>query len=194
MVQRRPPLPRLALEPDVRLVRWGWIGWGALTVFLGVLWMVFGGGTAAHRLTFAPAAALWLFWPLYRGGGALWRWMKAAPHAPWNGAYYEFDGRQMRLLFDDDDIYVVADDVFAALDLHGHATEAARVRVVAGKDGLRQLPDHSEFVFTERGLNAWLERRTGANAVRLRRWFEREVLAPHRNRRARQTGASGSLR
>jgi hypothetical protein len=188
MPRPRIPLPRLASDPDARVVRWGWIGWGGLTLVLVVQWIFFRGALGAVGLV--QAAALWLLWPLYRGAGALWRWMRAAPHAAWNGAYYEFDGRQMRLLFDDDAVYVVADDVFAALGLRGHATDPARVRLIAGSDGLRELPGRRELVFTERGLNAWLDRRSGDDAVRFRRWLEREAIAPHRKRRERQTGSS----
>jgi len=184
-------LPRLALDPDARLVRWGWIAWGALTVLIAVRWIVFDRGEvpkALQWLSLAPMAALWLLWPLVRGAGALWRWMRAAPHAAWNGSYYEFDGRQMRLLFDHDDVYVVADDVFAALDLRGRAAGAERVRLISGRDGLRQLPGRRELVFSERGLSAWLARRSDAKAVSLRRWFERDVIAPHRKRREIQSG------
>jgi len=187
MARRTVPLPRLASDPDARLLRWGWIAWGGLTLLLALQWILSGGALGSVWLV--QAAALWLLWPLYRGGGALWRWMRAAPHAAWNGAYYEFDGRQMRLLFDDDDLYVVADDVFAALDLRGHATEPARVRLIAGSDGLRRLPGRSELVFSERGLKAWLDRRSGEDAVRFRRWLEREAIGPHRRRRELQTGS-----
>lgn len=80
---RGSPLPRLADDPDARLVRWGWIAWFALTLF------------------FAIAALV---------------------------------------------------------------------------------------VFTERGLIAWLERRRDDKTVRLQRWYEREVIAPYRRRRATVTG------
>ncbi|HTT13048.1 MAG TPA: hypothetical protein VMG60_19430 [Burkholderiaceae bacterium] len=191
MARRRIALPRLAAEPDLQLLRWGWIAWGVLTIFLALGWIVFGALTrnALPWISVAPMLALWVLWPLYRGAGALWRWMRAAPHAAWNGDYYEFDGRQVRLLFDDDHVYVVAADVFAALDLRGHATEAARVRLIAGADGLRQLPGRSELVFSERGLNAWLDRRSGQSAVRFHRWLERDVIAPHRRRRELRSGS-----
>jgi len=183
-------LPRLALDPDARLVRWGWIAWGAFTVLIALRWITFGGGAPKELqwVSLAHIAALWLLWPLVRGVGALWRWMRAAPHAAWNGSYYEFDGRQMRLLFDDDDIFVVASDVFAALDLRGRVVGAERVRLISGKDGLRHLPGRRELVFSERGLSAWLARRNDAKAISLRRWFERDVLAPHRKRREIQSG------
>jgi hypothetical protein len=188
---QRPVLPRLPLDPDARLVRWGWIAWGAVTIFLIVYLLFLKGATAApvtRWVSAAPLAALWLLWPLVRGGGALWRWMRAAPHAAWNDSYYEFDGRQIRVLFDENEIYVVAVDVFAVLGLRGHSTDIARARVIAGRNGLQSLPGRRAQVFTLRGLSAWLERRTEKQAVDFQRWLEREVIAPHRRRREKQSG------
>jgi len=184
-------LPRLSADPDARLVRWGWIAWAAFTALIAVRWILFeiaDTPSAAKWVLITPLIGLWLLWPLWRGGDAMWRWMRDAPYAAWNGSYYEFDGHQVRVLFDDDDVYLVADDLFAVLDLRGNATNAERVRAIAGRDGLRTLPGRREVVFTERGLTAWLDRRTDAQTVRLRRWFERDVLAPHRKRREIQTG------
>jgi hypothetical protein len=183
----------LADDPDGRLVRWGWIAWFVLTLFIAIAALALGTGAAAEPgrwLAAAVLVAFWLLWPLWRGGGAAWQWMRAAPHRAWNGSYYEFDGRQMRVLFDADEVFLVADDVFAALDLRGHAADVTRVRLVAGRDGLRQLDGRRELVFTERGLTAWLERRRDPKAVQLRRWYERDVLAPHRRRRASLTGGN----
>lgn len=187
-MSQRPLLPPLASDPDARLVRWGWIAWLAFAIYLVFRWLGVANTSADDAwgwLGVAPAVAIWLLWPIARGGLAGWRWMRSAPLQAWNGRYFEFDGRQMRVLLDENDIHVVADDVFAALDLRGGARAADRVRLAAGRDGLRSLPPLRELVFTERGLTAWLERRTDEKAVRFGRWFEREVVVPHRRRRDR---------
>src|SRR5215470_8589214 len=85
MARQRIPLPRLASDPDARMVRWGWIAWGGLTLLVVLQWIF--SRSALGAVWLVQEAALWLLWPLYRGGGALWRWMRAAPHAAWNGAY-----------------------------------------------------------------------------------------------------------
>jgi hypothetical protein len=180
----KPTLPTLPADPDARLIRWGWIGWMALTLFLVVRFVAMGGSAISFIVT-VQIAALWILWPLYRGGRALWHWMRAAPYARWNGSYYEFDGRQIRVLFDEDTVFVVAADVFDALGLSGRATDPQRGRAVAGREGLLRLPGRREIVFTERGLAAWLERRTEKKAAAFKRWFDLQVLAPHRKRRAR---------
>lgn len=181
----KAPLPKLAAEPDLRLVRWGWIGWIVLTLLLAARYALLDGQAGALQFaTSVQLAALWILWPLYRGARALWHWMHAAPYAAWNGSYFEFDGRQVRILFDDDALFVVADDVYATLDLRGRATDATRVRSIAGRDGLIRLPGRRELVFTERGLAAWLARRSDAKAVAFGRWIEQQVSAPQRRRRA----------
>lgn len=185
MARRPSPLPKLAGDPDARLVRWGWIAWIALTLILA-LRFAFSGGDAAtiQFVSSVQLAALWILWPLYRGLRALWHWLRDSPYAAWNGSYYEFDGQQIRLLFDDETILIVAADVYAALNLQGRATDERRVRSVAGRDGLLKVPGRREVAFTERGLLAWLDRRNDAKAVAFRRWLDRQVIAPYRKRRA----------
>ncbi len=180
----KPTLPRLTSDPDAQLVRWGWIAWIVVTVFLAARYLVSSRG-AVEALMSVQLAALWLLWPLYRGGRALWHWTLDARYAPWNGSYYEYDGLQLRVLFDGDDVFIVAADVVAALHVRGRATDVQRVRAEAGRDGLIELAGQRELVFTERGLAAWLERRTEPNAVAFRRWLESQVLAPFRRRRER---------
>lgn len=179
----KTPLPKLDADPDARLVRWGWIAWLVVTGVLALRYATIRGDAGA--LLFVASvqlAALWILWPLYRGARALWHWMHAAPYLAWNGSYYEFDGRQVRVLFDDGAILVVADDVYAVLDRHGRATAADRVRAIAGRDGLRRAPGRRELVFTERGLAAWLDRCSDARAVTFRLWMEQQVIAPYRRR------------
>lgn len=182
----RPSLPRFDPDPDGRLVRGCWIVWIVVTAALAVRFAYLGRDASPLALvTILPAVALWLLWPLWRGGRALWHALRTAPYRPWNGSYYEYDGRQVRVLFDDDAIFVVAADVHAVLGLEGRATAPVRVRAIAGRDGLVRVEGVRDDVFTERGLAAWLQRRTDGKSVSFRRWFETQVIAPHRRRRER---------
>jgi hypothetical protein len=167
-------------DPDESLLRGAWLLWAAgAIVLLGAAWL----GLAAQTLPLmALLAAALLLWPLYRALRALWHWTRWRAHAKWHGRHFEFDGRQIRVLFDDDRVLVVAADVFDALGIDAAGRGAERVRRIAGRDGLVTHPDAGELVFTERGLSAWMERRTARDADRFARWFEAEVLAPHRRR------------
>lgn len=183
---RTPLRAKLDEDPDDRLRRWGWLAWLVFTALLAALWWRTGALDGAAALPWAlgaPALGLWLLWPLWRGGAAGWHWMRARPHADWHGAYFEFNGRQIRVVFADDDIWIAANDVFDAFGLAGRARDPERVRRLCGRDALVLAPGAGVVAFTERGLAAWMERRTDAVATEFKRWFEAEVVAPYRRKR-----------
>jgi hypothetical protein len=178
-------------DPDARLLRWGWLAFAAWTVFGGTwLWQALRAGEAALvgvALT-APLWAAWLLWLLWRGLAALRRALKRSAYGRWHGNYFEFDGRQIRIVFDDDEIFVTAVDVFDALGIEPRRRDPDRVRQLAGRDGLTESPGERMLAFTERGLRSWMERRADAVAVRFGRWFEAEVVEPRRRRVSRHSG------
>lgn len=179
--------PRLPADPDARSVRWAWIFWAAGTALLFILlWR-----SAPDRLPlYVSFAALLLLWPLWRGGRWLWDALQSSAHQPWQGRYYEFDGRQIRILVDDSEaLWFCAADVFDALEIAGSGRDPARARLSAGRDGLRAAPGTRLLCFTERGLAAWLERRTEHRAASFERWLRTQVIGPH-HRRLEMTGLS----
>lgn len=183
-LQRTP----LSWDADSRPTRWGWLAWAlasGLLLTFAWRWRPGEGDSAIGWALAAPVLALWLLWPLALGAVALWHWLRARPYAAWHGSYLEFDGRQIRVLFDGDSLWVVASDVFDALRLTGRARDLKRVRQIAGRDGLVRLPGSRLLAFTERGLMAWMERRTDRVAADFNRWFATQVTAPHRRRAGR---------
>ena len=185
----------LATDPDERVVRWGWRLW--------VLWGVIGGGlmladSKSGTLGFAlvltaPFWALWLLWPLYRGLRVWANWQAESAWGDWQGNYYEFDGRQIRVLLVGDAVWFVAVDVFDALGITGHQRNPERIRQVAGRDGLALPPRGRLLAFSELGLNAWLDRRTDPTAHKFRRWVDKQVLEPYRRRRELEVGSANDL-
>ncbi len=174
----------LELDPDVRIVRWGWTFWVAWGVVGGALLLidVRNGTGALSMVLVAPFWGLWLLWPLYRGARA-WRWQYRDARSEWNGVYYEFDGRQIRILMQGDAIWIVANDVFDALHLRGHQRDTARVRQIAGRDGLVRPPGSRLLAFSEVGIKAWLDRRSDAVAQKFCHWLDKQVITPYRRRR-----------
>jgi hypothetical protein len=177
----------LAHDPGPKVLRWGWFLWMTWAVIgIGLLGEDrSGGGFALGLVLSAPFWILWALWPLYRGWGWLARRASHSRWRDWDGSYYEFDGRQVRVLADGDALWFAADDVFDALGLAGRQRDPERGRLVAGRDGLAQHPDSGLLVFSEAGLRAWLERRTDPDALKFRRWIELQVIEPHRRRRER---------
>jgi hypothetical protein len=174
-------LPRLPEDPDARALRAGWI---ASTVLLTLLlvWLV-RGVTPAMAPFFALAASAGLLFPLWRIARLVLLRAKAGPYEPWQGAYYEFDGQQIRILFDDEgQVWLGADDVLDAFGLTGRARDRERLRLMTGRDGLRSAPGTRLLCFTERGINAWLERRTERKVGKFFHWLNTQVLAPYRRK------------
>lgn len=175
----------LEQDPDERIVRWGWMIWIAWGVIGGALILndVKAGTGALSFVLVAPFWGVWLLWPFYRAARAWWRWQYEGTSAEWNGTYYEFDGRQIRILMQGDSIWIAADDVFEALDLRGRQRNPARVREIAGRDGLVRPPGSGLLAFSEIGIKAWLDRRTDIVAHKFSLWLSKQVIAPYRKRR-----------
>lgn len=171
-------------DPDARVIRWGWTLWLAWGLVGGALWLNdVGNQTGTLTLILAaPFWGVWLLWPMYRGVRALWIWHSQSAWGEWNGAYYEFGGLQIRVLFEGERIWVVADDVFNALNLQGRQRNAGRVRQIAGRDGLVRLPRSRLLTFSEVGIRAWLDRRTDTDAHKFSRWLNKQVIEPYRRR------------
>jgi hypothetical protein len=161
-------------------LRWGWIFWGAGTVALAAFVVA----APRERLPlFATLGAVLLLWPLWRGGRWLLDAFVSGPQEEWQGSYYEFDGLQIRVLTDDTDaLWFCASDVFDALAIVGSGRDPARARISAGREGLRRAPGTRLLCFTERGLAAWLERRTERRTAAFDRWLKTQVIGPHRRR------------
>ena len=184
----------LSQDPDERVVRWGWVLWFAWLAVGGALLLgdIRGGAAGLGAVLAAPFWGLWALWALYRFARTLKRWLGHSGWQEWNGQYYEFDGRQIRILFDGDDIWFAAADVFEALDTPRQARDAERVRQIVGRDGLRAAPGSNLLSFSEKGLAAWLDRRTDRTASLFARWVETQVVQPFRRRRELDAAPEGS--
>ncbi|HET9023750.1 MAG TPA: hypothetical protein VFN64_04215 [Burkholderiaceae bacterium] len=178
--------PLFAVDPGPTVLRWGW--------FLWLTWAVVGtgllgedrgsGGFALGLVLSAPFWALWLLWPLYRAWAVLSRRGQRSRGQEWQGNYYEFDGRPVRVRVDHDQFWFAADDVFDALGLDGPQRDAELGRIMAGRDGLSEPAGFGQLAFSESGLAAWLERRADADALKFRRWAQQQVIEPVRRGRA----------
>ena len=112
----------LEQDPDDRIVRWGWMLWVTWGVIGGALFLndIKTGTGALSFILVAPFWAVWLLWPTYRFIRAWWRWQYEGLSAESNGAYYEFDGRQIRILMQGDLIWISAEDVFDVRQARDH--------------------------------------------------------------------------
>jgi hypothetical protein len=179
----------LDADTDARLLRWGWLAFAAWTVIGGVLLAggLLEGGEAIAGIAFvAPLWAAWLLWLLWRCAANARHWAARRAWGEWHGSYFEFDGRQVRVVFEEDDIYLAAEDVFDVIGTDGHGRAPERVQLIAGRDALIELAERGLLVFTERGLRAWMHRRTETRATKFMVWLDNEVVAPYRKMRRAQ--------
>jgi hypothetical protein len=175
----------LAQDPDERTIRWGWVFWIAWAAVGGALLLgdYRGGAIGIGAVLAAPFWALWALWAAYRALRAFMRWQGAAAWGVPNGQHYEFDGRRVRVSFDGDNVWFAAGDVFDVLGTPSDARDPGRVRLIVGRDGLTELPSTGVLSFSEKGLAAWLDRRTDRTAGQFTRWVDTQVVAPYRRRR-----------
>jgi hypothetical protein len=176
--------PWFNADPDPSVLRWGWFLWGAWGLAGGALLSadLAGRVPAVGAVLAAPFWSAWLLWLVYRAWARAARWSRHSRWRTWHGNHFEFDGHQVRVLFEQGRIWIAADDVFDALGLHGRQRDPERGRLVAGRDGLAVRRDSGLLVFSEAGLAAWLERRSDPDALKFKRWVERQVIEPQRRR------------
>jgi len=180
-------LPHLADDPDAHLRRWTWLIWMGFSVALVLGWVaapIRESAEAIPWVTKAPLIGLYMLWPLWRGGRLVLSRMRESPLAPWQGRYYAFDNVQIRVLLDEENrLLMVASDVLDALRVEGRDRAPDRIRAIAGRDALITVLGLAEPVFTEKGLQAWLERNSRRDVVRFARWLRTQVSEPHHRRR-----------
>jgi hypothetical protein len=181
----------LSQDPDERTLRWGWVFWFSWLLVGSALLLgdLRGGVPGVGAVLAAPFWALWLLWLFYRGTRWVLRRLSHGHSMEWHGRHYSFDDRQIRIVFDGDAVWFVAADVFELLGTPAAARDAERVRQIVGRDGLQLSPESNQLSFSEKGLAAWLDRRTDRTAAQFARWVETQVLAPYRRRRELERGA-----
>ena len=175
----------LAQDPDGRIVRWGWVFWIAwLAVGSALLLGDYRGGVLGMGVVLAaPFWALWLLWVVYRITRAVVRGRILRPIGAEGELHYEFDGHAIHIEFDGDAVRFVAADVFEALGTERDARAPERVRQIVGRDGLASSASSGRLCFSEKGLAAWLDRRTDRTALQFVRWVDTQVIAPYRRKR-----------
>jgi len=182
-VHGRKRLSGLSDDPDALMRRGVWLVWAGLTLALVWGWVaapVRESSEAIPWLLRAPLIALYLMWPLWRGAKIVLSHMREAPLAPWQGRYYAFENFQIRVLLDEEDrLLIVASDVLDALRIKGRGRHSNRIRAIAGRDGLRTVAGMGEPAFTEKGLQAWLERTSRRDVARFALWLRTQVSEPH---------------
>ena len=143
------------------LVRWASLRGGALGLVLAVLC--------------APVASVVIGTGLVAIFPALMRWSKERYWLQWQGRYFAFDNRQIRIEQDPEGtVWIVLADVVAVTDLRVTETEIERL----GSFARKSIVEFGAMALSEGALVAILSRRNYPAVNRFRLWLERDVLQP----------------
>jgi hypothetical protein len=127
----------------------------------------------------SPLTLPWLLPGVLGFFPALVRFSRAMSLEKWQGRYYEFEGRQVRVEEVDGAIWIALKDVRKAARLSVHHVEIARFN----PDDCLILPESRTVGVNETALLAWLSALRGRQVAAFRLWLERDVLPPIHRRR-----------
>lgn len=94
----------------------------------------------------------------------------------WQGRYFAFDGRQVRLHWDEAAVWIEAEDLFHAANRRPDAKTLGRIRRRIGEADFCVPPDLNKPCFSAEGALNYLAGLDDEVAHKLRRWLTREVL------------------
>ena len=154
------------------------IGVGVGGYVLLLRWLVSGAGKVPGLILAvlcAPAAGVIIATGLVAIFPALVRWEKAQHLSRWQGRYFAFDDRQIRIdQAADGEGWVVLADVMAVTDLRVTETEIERLGPFARRD----IAEFGATALSETALLILISRRNYVAVNRFRLWLERDVLPP----------------
>lgn len=167
-----------------------WLDWFDLR--RAMVWLLVIGGAYAwlvHRvltsgrspmgvLALAPVVAFLLAPAFIQALVLGLRWMAERPRAPWQGRYYAFDDRQIRIVESSGRLWFSTADVHAALDL----SLRAGVLAAFATSQRREVHEIGDALSNE-GLERLLAGSTDRHVLRFLRWAEHDVRRPWQKKR-----------
>ena len=104
---------------------------------------------------------------------------KQQPYIPWQGHYYEFQGRQIRIFEDDGLLWFVDRDVLRVLDKE----PTSAMRIAYGEVDYKPIGETGMMAFSDRVVVRVVSLIRHPEAGKFKFWIEREVIAPHHKKR-----------
>jgi hypothetical protein len=137
------------------------------------------GGAIPAVLTI-PIWGILLAKPILEGVAGYYSWAKKQPYVPWQGRYYEFGNIHIRVFEDDfGHLWFCDKDVLQVLG----QTVSKTYQFAYGESDYRVIPGERLQGFSENAVILVVSRIRHPSAGKFKFWLEREVLAPHHNKR-----------
>ncbi|MCX9155030.1 hypothetical protein OPU71_02695 [Niveibacterium sp. 24ML] len=153
------------------------------TLASGLMWLAWRlGGPFGLVIALVPAVTL-IVVPFTHASFGLLRWARKRHLKPWDGRWYEFDGRQIRIFEQADHSWICAEDVFAVFGEVSDKVTHERYRTRFGALGYREPAGESLVCFSEAALRRYLSLRSDDTARRFARWLGQTLFAHEKRRR-----------
>lgn len=155
-----------------------------LAVSAAFLWAVFHYLGMIPFIIGIPFAGVMLAKPVIEAGATWFHWARKQPYAEWHGKYYEFAGRQVRLIEVGPELWVVD------ADLLGVIGEKPSVMLESLYDvhEYDEIPGTGWRGFSPDGVEKVLRGSAHHEAGRMLLWLQREVYRQHARKRELAAG------
>lgn len=94
----------------------------------------------------------------------------------WHGRFFSFEGSQVRVHWDDENIWIIADDIFQVMQREPDGVERKKIKARAGDENYRQIPGVGGECLSEEGVARYLAGLRVEDTRKLRLWLDREVF------------------
>ena len=141
-----------------------------------------GGDHKAGLILLALSAPLWgvlLAKPILEMVKSYMDFAEQQPYIPWQGRYYAFQGKQIRIFEEDGVLWFVDRDVLRVLDKE----PTSAMRIAYGEVDYKPIAEAGTMAFSERVVARVVSLIRHAEAGKFKFWIEREVIAPHHKKR-----------
>ena len=108
----------------------------------------------------------------------VYRYFRDAPLKPYQGNYYAFDGKQVRIFEISQALWVVDIDILAIIGM-AHSESSRRL---ARPLEYRYIENQKLWVYSEQAALRLVQNSKHSNAHRLKFWLQREVYFPYSQR------------
>jgi len=143
-------------------------------------------GSIGFAIT-APIWAVFLCKPILEFFPGLERYARRSAFLEWEGKYYKYERTHLRVWFDGDDAWFLADDVLSVLGKKREDWLDTRF----GASEYRLIPGRTETGFTPEAVLKLIDMSEHPEARKFRLWFERAVVFTlKRKQEAREVAGS----
>jgi hypothetical protein len=155
--------------------------WGAFFYF--GLWLSGGKviGGVGFSLLAVPVFGIALAKPLVLISHEGMSWLWHQPMRKWQGSYYAFNDRQVRIFEGEDRLWFAAKDVLAAVGMKAIPDSFLAVY----PEGCKVLPGSFLTALDADAIRSLLGKRNEHESIRFLQWMEREVLKPWARKKER---------